>query len=240
MAKSEHSSILLLPFRSALVKITRIVAKKGTMPMSFRSILLAAAAGATLSAASPASANFTIDWATMNGDTTASPLVVPASDGNTATFTSTANPNNGGFGGTFAVSDTGFYDGFTYGLGDSLSFYGDTLTISFANPIAGGVSFPFGIEDAFGLFGGDFLTISSNTGVTAIATTALDGGTLDEPEGNAYIDAPGATVLTITSGPSAAGSNPFDIGDVTVPEPISLSIFGVGLAGLTAARRRRT
>jgi hypothetical protein len=199
-----------------------------------------AAAGAILSAASPASAAFTINWATLNGASTTAPLVVPTTDGNTATFTSTINPNNAGISaGTFNVANTGLFDGFTYGLGDTLSYYGDTLTITFANAIAGSVSFAFGIEDLFGGYGNDFLTVSSNTGVTAIAATALDSNLFSEPEGNAYIDAPGATVLTITSGiPNTTNSNPFEIGNVNVPEPISLTILGVGVAGLIAARRR--
>jgi hypothetical protein len=47
-------------------------------------------------------------------------------------------------------------------------------------------------------------------------------------------------VLTITSG-AAGNLLPFAIGNVTldIPEPISLSILGIGLAGLTAVRRRR-
>jgi hypothetical protein len=198
--------------------------------MSFRFVLLTAG-GAMLSAASPAFADFTVNFATLIGQS--NPLVVPTSDGNTVTFDSPSGPA------TFFVTDNGgLFRGFDAGLGDSFSFSGDTLTISFANPIEAGVSFPFGIEDAFEANGDDFLTITSNTGVSVVANGTPDGLTLDEPEGNAYIDAPGATQLTITSG-IPANSNTYAIGDLTVPEPVTLSILGVGLAGVVAARRRR-
>ena len=52
-------------------------------------------------------------------------------------------------------------------------------------------------------------------------------------EGAIYDLAPDLTSLTITS------ANPYAIGDVNVPEPMTLSVLGVGLAGLAAARRRR-
>lgn len=201
--------------------------------MSFR-YLLSMTAGAMLAAASPASAAFTINFANYLGD--ANPLVVPTTDGNAVTFDSPSGP------GTFDVENTnGVFNGFNAGLGDFLSFSGDTLTISFVVPIAGGVLFPFGIEDASfgaGVDSNDFMTATSNTGVTVIANGIADGTILDEPEGQLYINAPGATSLTITSGASG-DLNPFAIGDINVPEPFSLSILGIGLAGLAAARRRR-
>jgi len=195
-----------------------------------RSFLAMAATGALLSAAQPASAAFTVNFGTLAGD--ASPVTVPTSDGNSVTFDSPSGP------GTFTVANTGFYQSFGEGLGDYASFSGDTLTLTFANPIAGGVSFPFGLEDFGALFGNDYLTVSSNTGVTIVANAALDTAPLPVPEGMAYINAPGATQLTITSG-IPANSNPFAIGNVSVPEPFTLSVLGVGLAGLTAVRRRR-
>jgi len=192
--------------------------------MSLRFALLAAEA-ATIIAAGPASAAFTIDFADYSGD--ANPLTIPTTDGNTATFDSPAGAS------TFTVENTnGLFTGFTTGLGDYLSFAGDTLTIAFANPIQGGVTLPFGIEDAFGGVGADFLTVTSNSGVTVVANTTLDNLAFPEPEGSAYINAPGATELTITS------ANPYAIGSVDVPEPVTLSTFGVALAGLAAARRR--
>jgi hypothetical protein len=193
--------------------------------MSFRFVCVAAA-GALLAAASPASAAFTLSFSGLVGSS--NPLSVPTADGNTVTFDSPSGPA------TFSVgSTTGLFNGFSTGLGDYASFVGDTLTITFAKPLGGSLTMPFGIEDAFGTFGGDFLTITPNVGAAIVASGVLDSLTLSEPEGTAYINAPGATELTITS------ANPFAIGGVSVPEPITLSILGMGLAGLGAARRRR-
>jgi hypothetical protein len=197
--------------------------------MSIR-FLLTISAGAMLAAASPASAAFTINFANYLGAD--NPLVVPTTDGNTVTFDSPSGA------GTFDVEDTnGVFAGFNAGLVDfnysTITFVGDTLTVSFANPIAGGVTFPFAIEDAFENFGSDFLTISSNNGVTAVANGSPDTLALQNPEGVAYINAPGATELTITS------ANPYAIGNVDVPEPMTLSVLGFAFAGLAAARRRR-
>ncbi len=197
--------------------------------MSFRFSLVVPAV-AMLAAGSSAHAAYTIDFATLIGDS--NPVAVGTPDGNTVTFDSPSGP------GTFSVANTGAYQGFGAGLGDYLSFSGDILTIGFANPIAGPVSFPFGIEDAFESNGDDFLTIASDTGVSVVANGTPDTLTLQEPEGTAYIDAPGARELTITSG-IPANSNPFAIGNVTVPEPFSLSILGAGLASLAVVRRRR-
>lgn len=201
--------------------------------MSFR-IVLVAAAGVMLSAAAPASAAFTINFATLVGSS--NPFAVPTSDGNTVTFDSPSGP------GTFTVEDSGLFQDFAAGLGDYLSVSGDTLTMTFSHAINGGVMFPFGIEDAsfgFGLDSNDFVTATSNTGVTAVANGVADTTILGEPEGLLYINAPGATSLTITSG-AAGDLNQFAIGNVNVPEPFTLSVLGVGFAGLAAARRRRS
>jgi hypothetical protein len=202
--------------------------------MSFR-FVLAAATGAMLAAASPASASYTINFGSLMGS--ANPFSTGIVDGNTVTFDSPSGAN------TFFVEDPGLYVSFGAGLGDYLSSSGDTLTLTFAHPILGPVTFPFGIEDAsfgLGVDSNDFVTAVSNTGVTIVANGVADGTFLDSPEGTLSINAPGATVLTITSG-AAGNLLPFAIGNVTldIPEPISLSILGVGLAGLTAVRRRR-
>jgi hypothetical protein len=181
--------------------------------------------GAMLAAVAPASA-YTINFGGLVGSE--NPFSVNTPDGNSVTFDSPSGPD------TFSVENLpGLFQGFSVGLGDYFSTSGDTLTLTFTKPISGALSFPFGIEDAFGLNGSDTLTITPNVGVAVTETTSLDGLALAEPEGKAFINAAGATTLTITS------ANPFAVGNINVPEPISLSILGVGLAGLAAARRRR-
>jgi hypothetical protein len=210
--------------------------------MSFRFLLLAAATGAAVSVASPAFADFTINFADANLDGVSTPFTADTSDGNVVTFNGVpgigADPAGTG---TFVVNpgtlpfatfqagllDTGF--GFNQTTNDAV---GDTLTISFANPIEGGVLFDFGIEDIGGFMGNDFLTVTSNLGPSVVSEGTLSSE-FGEPEGSVFIDAPGTTELTITS------ANPFAIGNINVPEPITLSILGTGLAGLTAVRRRR-
>jgi len=209
--------------------------------MSLRFLLLAAATGAVVSVASPAFADFTVNFGSpaVTGEST--PFSVGTSDGNTVTFngvptiagdaadTGTFSVNSGSL--PFATFSAGLLDtGFDFNATTG-NAQGDTLTINFANPIEGGVLFNFGIEDFFGGIGNDFLTVTSNLGSSVVSEGTLSSAF--EPEGTIYIDAPGTTELTITS------DNPFAIGNVNVPEPVSLSILGMGLAGLTAVRRRR-
>jgi len=205
--------------------------------MSYRFLVLAAA-GAIVVAASPAFATSTIDFSTVAGDTTAAPLVIPTSDGNVATFTSSP--------GTFEASATGGLFTFGPSLSNPSSLTADTLTISFANPVQAGISFAFGIEDFdLDIFGtatpGDTLTVDAyNSSGTELASYVLNTTQVGEgfgalEEGNVYVDDPGVTTLTLTSG----NGNPFAIGNMSVPEPFSISILGMGLAGLAAARRRR-
>src|ERR1700722_8066800 len=104
--------------------------------MSFRFLVFAAASAVGL-AASPASAAFTIDFAEHLGDS--NPLAIATTDHNVVTF---GSPSGAG---VFTVTrTTGLFSGFAVGLGDPASFSGDTLTISFAKPIAGGMEFAFG------------------------------------------------------------------------------------------------
>jgi hypothetical protein len=204
--------------------------------MSFRFLLLAASAGAAVSVASPAFAEFTINFADPSIAGLSTAFAVDTSDGNTVTFHGVpGNPNDAGTftaeAGSlpFATFSAGLVDtGFDHSVTPPV---GDTLTITFTIPIEGGVSFDFGIDDPSGSIGNDFLTVTSDQGPSVVSEGTLSG--TGEPEGSVYIDAPGTTQLTITS------ANPFAIGNVNMPEPITLSILGTGLAGLAAVRRRR-
>ena len=178
----------------------------------------------TLVAASPyaRAAATNVSFSTLTGSAT---NFVVGTGANAVTFSS-AVP------GTFSVANTGLYSGLGTALGDYSSFSGDTLTIGFASPTSLPVMIPFGIEDAFG--SGDTLTLTTNTGVVTTATTTPDSSPFPEPEGTALVNATGYTTLTLTS------ANPFAIGGVTsVPEPWSITLVGVGLLGLVAARRAR-
>ncbi|MDP9095013.1 MAG: PEP-CTERM sorting domain-containing protein, partial [Pseudomonadota bacterium] len=113
-------------------------------------------------------------------------------------------------------------------------FNGDPLTITFSTPVVDRILIPFGVEDAFGTFGPDTLTLTANTGQTITAGTTLNSLTLAEPEGAFnFVPTRAITSLTITS------ANPFAIASVDVPEPMSLSLMGMSLAGMAAVRRKK-
>jgi hypothetical protein len=193
--------------------------------MSFRFTLFAVAA-TVLAAASPAYAEVSLNFSGLDGSS--NPLTIPLGDGNTVTFDSPSGS------GVFVVGPTGEFS-FADGLNDigynTTTFAGDPLTITFSAPLTDSIDLEFGILDAFEGYGSDFLTITPNNGPSIVANGTPDGLALDNPEGSVLIVAPGATSLTITS------DNPFSI--ATVPEPMTLSVLGLGLAGLAAVRRRR-
>ena len=160
-----------------------------------------------------------------------SPTFSVAAGGNTATFTSPA-------GNSFVVQNTSGLFSFNTSLVDSGSFNADPLTVTFSAPVVGTVSFAFGFEDAFGIYGPDSLTLTTNNGQTATFASTLDSLALQEPEGLAFLSLSGPiTSFTLT------GTSPFGIGDVSTvtPEPTSLVLLATGLSGLagTAFRRRR-
>ena len=188
----------------------------------FLKVGVAAAAIAALISGAAQAQSFTFD-----GSVGASTPLTVTSGGTTASFSSSAGP------GTFSVANTGLYSSLGNALGDyANTTAGDPLTITFSKPVITPVSFSFGIEDLFGINGSDSLTLITNLGFSETVNGAIAASL--EPEGAASLYNPGFTSFTITS------ANPYAIGGVTaVPEPITLSIMAVGLAGLAAARRRR-
>ena len=196
--------------------------------MSMRLSVLAALGALAVSAA-PAMAYVT-NFAPYDGQS--NPLVISTGN-NTVTFDSPSGP------GTFLAGSTAGLYTFSNALADFGSFSGDTLTITFANPVTTGVGLVFGIEDAFATAGADSLIVTANTGQTATYLTTPDSLTLREPEGTAFFDGAPFTSLTLVTANASTGPNPFAIGVFSVPEPMSLTLLTVGLLGMGMVSRRR-
>lgn len=111
-------------------------------------------------------------------------------------------------------------------------FSPDALTITFPTAETS-VAFGFAVSDFFASLGSgpDTITITPSAGVAQTVTANLLGSDLF-PEG--YTTFTSTTPFNSITLTSAYG---FTI--APVPEPVSMTLFGVGLAGLLAARRRR-
>lgn len=156
---------------------------------------------------------------------TPTPSFSITSGGQTATFTSA--PGNG-----FQVQNTSGLLSFSPALLDSNFFGTDPLLITFSSPVTNEILIPFAILDAFGT--ADTLTVVTGFGATRTFSAINDGLPLGEPEGLiAFVPTSATSQLTLTS------SQAFAIGNVTVPEPMSLSLLGMGLAGMAVLRRKR-
>jgi hypothetical protein len=165
----------------------------------------------------------TFDLSTVATGTT--PTFTITSGGNTATFESV--PLNG-----FQIGNTARLLTFSTALED-LNFFGtDPLVITFSQPVTNEILIPFAIFDAFAT--GDTLTTVDQAGTARIFSSSPDSLTLGEPEGLiAFVPTTPLTQLTLTS------SEAFAIGNITVPEPMSLSLLGMGLAGAAVLRRKK-
>lgn len=191
--------------------------------MTFRSAVLAAALAVVAPLAGAATASAT-DY-TENFDAVAS--------GTSTTFTDSGITFSSPTAGGFYVGDTaGLFSTLSGNALFSTSTTGSELDIIFAAPVEA-VTLNFALADFFGSGGNDVLTFTTNTGASGSDTAALVGGFY--PEGVLTYTGPAFSTIDIISATYQLAVDNI----VATPEPASLGVLAMGLAGLAAFRRRR-
>jgi len=119
---------------------------------------------------------------------------------------------------------------------------GGTLTFTFAKPIQAFGAYLSGVQD----FTTDTLNFSDGTSQVLDVPEAGTSNSVGALDFLGFTDAgKSITSVTIDTGSFAAGWDDIGVDDVrfgpvaNVPEPFTLSLFGAGLAGAAALRRRK-
>jgi hypothetical protein len=201
--------------------------EKKVIPMTFRSAILAAIAlAAPLVGAATASAT---DYA-ENFDAVAIGKTTTFTDSG-ITFSSPGNP------GAFSVGATGTLFSTLAGnaLEESASMVGSTLDITFSAPV-NAVTLDFALIDFVGI--SDTLSFTTDTGATGTATAVFPAGNYLFPEGVLTYSGQAFSSIDLTADPTQNYQFAVD-NIVATPEPASLGVLAMGLAGLAAVRRRR-
>jgi hypothetical protein len=136
-------------------------------------------------------------------------------------------------------------------LGSNLLFSGNTQSTTFSFDTAPPNQFQNGFGD-FNVLADDdngfrravtsiSFTLSLTGAVWENAMSVLElNGQNHSAAGHIYVGLCGATCATMTDiGVSGLATWPRETSDIEVPEPMTLAIFGIGLFGLGALRRRR-
>ena len=187
-----------------------------------RQILLAPVVAAALWAGTANATVVTLDFDSVatGSDIINNPLVTAA-----GTITASATGNS-------SIFLAAFPGGTGDGLRHSQSVDSDYALLSFDFD-ATSVSFLYA-----GFTSGDFLGEILDAGMNVIGSFFDDDTNNDLPGGPVTLSAAGIRYFRFLDSPSSGTQSGVDNVVITVPEPAGISLLGLGLLGLAAARRR--